>query len=78
MNCWLSHRLNKEDDVPEINIRVKIIGGKRTPLEVWVTPMAVNDKKITFQNGASINASLLANIIDMAIIKAIEDRDIKL
>jgi len=36
--------------MPEINFRVKIIGGKRTDTKVFITP-PLNSKTVTFRNG---------------------------
>lgn len=58
--------------MPEINIAVKIIGGKRTPLEVYVKPLSENGRTITFQNGAVLSDSSFEAIIDKAIIDYIE------
>jgi hypothetical protein len=57
--------------MPEMNFRVKIIGGKRTPLEVYVTSMSVNKKEITLGNWKTISDEELAIAIDSAIIEYI-------
>lgn len=58
--------------MPEINLRVKIIGGKKTPLSIYVESMAINSKSITFQNGAKISNSDFESVIDSAIIDYID------
>ncbi len=61
--------------MPELNFRVKIRGGKRTPTEVHVTPMSVNEKVITFVNGRAVTSSYMASVIDKAIINFIRPED---
>jgi len=55
--------------MPEINLRVKVIGGKRTPLKVIATSVAVNRKTITLKSGVTISSEELESIINNAIIK---------
>ena len=59
--------------MPEINIKVKIIGGKRTPTEVYAEPMAVNSKTLTFENGAKIPDIDFAEIINNAVASWIDN-----
>jgi len=54
--------------MPELNFRVKIQGGKKTPLGVWVTPQSINGKSLSFQNGTVISENEFADIIHSAII----------
>ena len=58
--------------MPEINIRVQIIGGKRTDLCVYVESMAINRKTITLSNGFTISDEEIVSVIDDAIIQFIE------
>ena len=41
--------------MPEINLKIKIKGGPRTPLEVFVDSLSVNQRVIKFQNGNEIS-----------------------
>jgi len=59
--------------MPEINIRVKIIGGKRTDTYVYVQSMAVNSKSIVFKNGAKLSDSQFEAVVDKAIIDYIDE-----
>ena len=58
--------------MPELNFRIKIVGGKRTPLEVYVTSMSVNRKELTFKNGKIISDEELEGVIDGAIVEYID------
>jgi len=57
--------------MPELNFRVRVVGGKRTPLEIYVTSTAVNRKKITLENGKTVSDGELETAIDSAIIEYI-------
>lgn len=41
--------------MPEINLKVKIKGGVKTPLEVWVESLAEKVRVIRFANGNQIS-----------------------
>jgi hypothetical protein len=43
----------------EINLNIKIKGGKRTPIEVNVYRTSVNEKSIEFANGKQIKESTI-------------------
>ena len=60
--------------MPEINLSVKIRGGKKTPFSVEVISKAVNEKFIQFQNRAIISDGDFRSLIQTAIIKIIIDR----
>ena len=53
--------------MPELNFSVKIVGGERTPQEVWVAPLGRSDKKITLQNGGVVKPEDVVSVIDKAI-----------
>ncbi len=57
---------------PEINLSVKIIGGKRTPTEVYVMSKSINKKVIQFQNGSEISNHEFETWIDSAIVRMID------
>jgi len=56
--------------MPEINFKVKIIGGKRTPLEVWVRRNP-DIKTIELKSGVVFNNEELESVIDYAIVNYI-------
>lgn len=58
--------------MPEINLRVKIIGGKKTKLAVYAASMAVNEKKITFPSGLTVSDAEIETVIVTAIKNFIE------
>ena len=51
----------------EINIKVKVRGGKRTKTEIAVDSTAINKRKITFKNGCVLSDKELESIIYCAI-----------
>lgn len=60
--------------MPEINLSVKIKGGKKTPTSVEVMSRSINKKIIQFQNGAIISDGNFESLINAAIVKIIIDR----
>ena len=59
--------------MPEINLTVKIIGGKRTDTEVYVESRSITNKKtITFKNGARLSEDDFIDAIDSKIIDLID------
>ena len=59
--------------MPEMNLRVKIRGGKRTPLEVYVESLSINGKRIVLQDGFIISDAVMEGVIDNAIIRWINN-----
>jgi len=57
----------------EININVKVRGGKRTKTEIFVGSSAINKRKITFANGCFISDKNLELLIYDAIRKVISE-----
>ena len=57
--------------MPEIIVNVKIVGGKKTPLKVWVTSKSGNPLKITFENGVVLSPNDFEIAIDKAVIDLI-------
>ena len=58
--------------MPEINMRVKIIGDKKTDTSIYVESTAINGRKLSFKNGAKILDTEFETIIREAIINYIE------
>lgn len=54
--------------MPEINLRVKVIGGKRTDLKIYVENLSINKKEMTLKNGAVVTSNDLETVIHKAII----------
>ncbi len=59
--------------MPEINLRVKIICGKRTPLEVYAESMAVNTKTLVTQDGVKFTDLEVEAVVDNAIVEFIQN-----
>ena len=57
--------------MPEINFRVKIIGGKRTDSRVYVESMADKNKKIVFRHGTVLSSGEINVAIRDFIVKFI-------
>jgi len=59
--------------MPELNLRVKIICGKRTPLEVYVESQSVNSKIMKTKYGAEFLEWEIESVVDGAIIEFIDN-----
>ena len=59
--------------MPEINLRVKIICGKRTPLEVYVESLSVNNKTLVTQDGVKFTDLEVEAVVDNAIVEFIQN-----
>ncbi len=55
--------------MPEMNLIVKIKGGKRTPLAVFVNSMSVNKKTITLPDNTLLSSQKMERVIRNAIIR---------
>lgn len=53
--------------MPEINFRIKIIGGKKTYTKIYVESTAVNSRTLSFKNGAIIPDTEFEAIIRKAV-----------
>ena len=55
--------------MPEINLRVKIIGGKKTSLKIYVASMSETRKPMVLANGVSICHEKIEFVIRNAIVE---------
>ena len=54
--------------MPEININVKVIGGKRTELKIAVERRSLKEKATTLNTGHEISTSGLEEVIFKAVV----------
>ena len=57
--------------MPEINLKVRVVGGKRTEFERYVD--SIDNKEITLPDGTIISSNDLEIVIDRAIIDYVEN-----
>jgi len=55
----------------EINLKIKIRAGGKTPMAVAVDCLAVNEKKIVFRNGNSISDRHIAHFLKVEIVRVL-------
>ena len=60
--------------MPEINLTVKIVSGKRKPLEVYVESRSINREPIFLKSGYSLSHDEIEIVIDNAVVKYLGER----